>query len=301
MQQETERASFLARLLSPPTLRELLRDPGTALLLATLLVELPTVLARGLLLILARLLLLLLSGLPASAIPFDAITWIVLSVPIWSLLGAAGVWGGGWWWRVQVGGRAPSERERAAYEDAIAALAEAAEDELALPSSWFVVDEELPQACVTGSSLCLSRPLLESESLEAVIAHELGHIRSADGRLTAALNRLILLPGAEREPKPRPFSFIRLLLRLARGGLGIRLLSPLWGNYWRAREYRADAYAVSLGQGDELAAFLQSNALPFDRPVPFLIFTEQTHPPTELRIDRINHLIEERREQEAAA
>ena len=49
----------------------------------------------------------------------------------------------------------------------------------------------------------LSRGLLESEYLPAVLAHELGHLHSSDGKLTAAINRLIInpLPRA-REKQP---------------------------------------------------------------------------------------------------
>ena len=41
---------------------------------------------------------------------------------------------------------------------------------------------------------CLSRGRLESDHLPAVLAHELGHLASTDGRLTAALNRLVIHP-----------------------------------------------------------------------------------------------------------
>ena len=86
------------------------------------------------------------------------------------------------------------------------------------------------------------------------------------------------------------FGFLRFLFivsLLAKGGLGLWLTGPLWGRYWRAREYHADQYAKSLGQADELADFLEVHALIHDNPIPFLWLTEHTHPPTELRIDRL--------------
>jgi Zn-dependent protease with chaperone function len=61
----------------------------------------------------------------------------------------------------------------------------------------------------------------------------------------------------------------------------------LWGSYWREREYLADGYAASVGQAHELADFLELHALVHDHPVPFIWLTEHTHPPTELRIDRL--------------
>jgi Zn-dependent protease with chaperone function len=79
----------------------------------------------------------------------------------------------------------------------------------------------------------------------------------------------------------------RATLRFANGGFGLWLTRPLWGAYWRAREYRADAYAASLGQADELADFLETHTLIHDHPVPFVWLTEETHPPSELRIDRL--------------
>jgi len=73
----------------------------------------------------------------------------------------------------------------------------------------------------------------------------------------------------------------------AKGGLGLRITGPILGRYWRGREYKADQYAASLGQADELADFLEVHALIHDHPVPFIWLTEHTHPPTELRINRL--------------
>ncbi|MGH2834155.1 MAG: M48 family metalloprotease, partial [Solirubrobacteraceae bacterium] len=80
----------------------------------------------------------------------------------------------------------------------------------------------------------------------------------------------------------------RTALRCCRGGLGLWLLKPLWAHQWRENEYIADQYAVTLGQADELADFLEVNALIHDQPVPFTWLSDHTHPPTELRIDRLH-------------
>jgi hypothetical protein len=85
-----------------------------------------------------------------------------------------------------------------AYNDAIDLLQSHSSTRLPLPQSWFVIDTPPPDAAVSGNTLMLSRGLLESDHLPAVIAHELGHLATPDGRLTAALNRLIL---------PRPGRF----------------------------------------------------------------------------------------------
>jgi Zn-dependent protease with chaperone function len=162
----------------------------------------------------------------------------------------------------------------------------------------------------------LSRGLMESDHLPAVLAHELGHLATPDGRLTAAINRLVLLPPrpprrerTENEPtddKPqiglvfhderilltilgvRLFTWtVKKTLRFLNGGFGLWLTSPLWGAYWRGREYKADAYAAKLGQADDLADFLENHALIHDHPVPYIWLTEHTHPPVELRIDKL--------------
>ncbi len=44
-----------------------------------------------------------------------------------------------------------------------------------------------------------------------------------------------------------------------------------------------------LGQGDELAQFLENHALMHDSPIPWIWLTDISHPPTELRIDRLTH------------
>ena len=72
-----------------------------------------------------------------------------------------------------------------------------------------------------------------------------------------------------------------------RGGLGVRLLGPAWAVWWREREYAADHYAKNLGYGEELAEYLEEGPLFFDRPVPFIWASLHTHPPVELRIDRL--------------
>lgn len=54
-----------------------------------------------------------------------------------------------------------------------------------------------------------------------------------------------------------------------------------------APAHQADSYAASLGQAEQLAEFLDLNALPWDLPIPFVWLTEASHPPTEHRIDRL--------------
>jgi Zn-dependent protease with chaperone function len=187
---------------------------------------------------------------------------------------------GGWFWQQQSGGRAPSQRERLLYDDAIAVL-RAADSGLRPPRRWFVLDEPFINAAAYASTLMLTRGLLESGYLEPVLAHELGHLNSSDSRLTAALHRLTTPP---RRHLGFPFATIGFP---ASGGLGIWLTRMPWAAYWRAREFAADQYAAKLGQGQALARFLDTNALENDLPVPFMWLTEHSHPATEHRIDRL--------------
>jgi Zn-dependent protease with chaperone function len=245
-----------------------------------------------------------------SALGAEGLVDLALIPTGWAIFALVTPYGGGWWWAQNLGGREPSERERTAYEDAIELLVSHARGPVRLPSFWFVVDIPQPDAAVCGDALMLSRGLIESDFLPAVVAHELGHLNTSDGKLTAAINRLIINPlplrRRQKEPGERPGVLAasdRLLLGItffgafiwltrkvvgfAKGGFALRILAPLWGSYWRKREYAADRYAAALGQSEELADFLEIRALIHDHPVPLIWLTEHTHPPTELRIDKL--------------
>jgi Zn-dependent protease with chaperone function len=247
-----------------------------------------------------------------------ASAWLELSLipTLWSMLALASPYGTSWWWKQRMGGRRPSGREQLAYHDAADLLQAQTREPLVLPRSWFVIDTPTPDAAVCGETLMLSRGLVESDHLPAVLAHELGHLATPDGKLTAAINRLVLLPprpprheqagheqasdapqaGVEIRDERIVLTLfaIRVLtwtvkktLKLINGGLGLWLTGPLWGVYWRRREYEADAYAARLGQADELADFLEVHALIHDHPVSYIWLTEHAHPPVELRIDKL--------------
>jgi Zn-dependent protease with chaperone function len=190
---------------------------------------------------------------------------------------------GGWLWQQQSGGRAPSERERLIYDDALDRLAQA-NPGLRAPQRWFVLDEPVLNAAVYANTLMLTRGLIESGYLEPTLAHELGHLNSSDGRLTAALHRLTVPP---RNRLRFPLKTLGLIFS---GGMGVWVMRVPWAAYWRAREYQADAYAATLGQGQALASFLDTNALENDLPIPFMWLTQTSHPYTEHRIDKLHQL-----------
>jgi Zn-dependent protease with chaperone function len=270
--------------------RPSLQVSGLLLYLLTVVIEAPVMLLRLCLVFFFVEVPLRIAGDPPLSIVLLCL--IALAPTLWSMFALISPAGSGWWWRQYTGGREPSQRERLAYQDAVERLQAESLKPLRLPSSWFVVDEQFPNASACGDSLMLSRGLLETEHPGCVLGHELNHLGSLDGRINLALNRLVIhqapRPSKDPEDAGRP-SGERRIIRFARGGLALRITAPLWGRYWRGREYAADAYAASLGQADKFADFLEINALSDDRPIPFIALTDTGHPYTELRIDRLRN------------
>jgi Zn-dependent protease with chaperone function len=205
-----------------------------------------------------------------------AIGYAPLAISILTLLHPYG----GWLWQAACGGRAPSAREQATYEQALHGLLSRSL-ETRRPHRWFITDENVLQAAVYGDTLMITCGLLASPSLPAVLAHELGHINTSDGALTAALHRLTTPPRRELRLPWRAISFF------ATGEIASSMLRLPWSHYWRQREFVADAYAAKLGQRQALADFLQANVLDHDLPVPFPWLSSHSHPSTEHRIERL--------------
>jgi Zn-dependent protease with chaperone function len=226
-----------------------------------------------------------------------AILWVLTEIADWSLpihfLALVAGWGplvisvatlilplGGWWWEQQSGARSPSEREQATFDAAFSELTRE-DPTLRPPRRWCVLDTQDANASVYADTLMVTRGLLENPFFPAVLAHELGHLNSIDGRLTAAIHRLTTPP---RTPVRFPF---RTIVFLATGRVAMALTRTPWAMYWRRREQIADEYAAQLGQGPTLAAFLDTHALDGDMPTPFKAFGDTSHPWTEHRIDHL--------------
>jgi Zn-dependent protease with chaperone function len=283
------------------------RDLMAALSAATgLLLYGLTFLGEGMLGAVARWLLAWLGAATAGAIvplgpSAGQIAWVAALAPLAWLALALLRPGGGWLWRRRLGARRPTADEALAIGDAQTMLR--AVDPSVPEAEVCVLDDPLPAALVRGRSIVLSRGLLESDATPAVYAHELGHIRSLDARLTEALERLELWgdPLGPIEPRrgaqsPRGrddrsggllLGCLRWLVRLAGGGCAESLLRPLWSAYWRHREHAADVYAASLGQAEDLARHLAEQELPFDPPQRRLLLNRAEHPPVALRIERL--------------
>ncbi|HET9186014.1 MAG TPA: M48 family metalloprotease [Solirubrobacterales bacterium] len=264
---------------------------GLALYLLTLLVE--AVLAAGTRWVLACLGADALRSLRPLGLGVEQLAFLIALGPLAVSMLALVRPGRGCLFRRKIGARRPSTEEASALSDALALL------RVKLPGAraW-VHDNPLPSAAVRGRALFLSRGLIESDSLPAVLAHELGHLTSFDARLTEALDRLSLLApadpataDAEDAEGTRPggllYGLAAALLRLAAGGIGERLLGPGWAAYWRSREYAADAHAARLGAGIDLAEHLRGFEQPLDLPRRVWPFDHAHHPPIALRIERL--------------
>ena len=196
----------------------------------------------------------------------------------------------------------PTPKSRLILVDDAWRLLRAVEPGIPEACAVYLLDDPIPAGAARGRSVVLSRGLLESDSLAPVLAHELGHTGSLDGRLTEALDRLKLWgeppgpadPRAEAAGQPIGqehrgiiSGLIRLIFLLAGGGCAARLLAPLWAAYWRGREYAADAFAASLGQGEDLARHLADLEQAVDFPRRRFPFDLAEHPPVAHRIERL--------------
>jgi Zn-dependent protease with chaperone function len=213
--------------------------------------------------------------------------------------------------RLSLGARDPSRREREKVLPALEQIEEQAPGSIRAPDYWYVLDSPELNGYAIGSTLYVTRELINSSHLAAVVAHELGHFNSADSRLILANQRFILpfafllkqidqkiiVPGmwivtglTQEQYSPRTDYLISLLVlmlsfifSLMAGGFGLLVLNPLWVWYWRQREYDADHFAAECGMAQPLVDYLEQHQY-FDVAQPFFL---SAHPYTELRIDRL--------------
>lgn len=153
-----------------------------------------------------------------------------------------------------------------------------------------MLDDNSPNAAVTADAVMLNRGLVDSGWLECLLAHELFHLNSLDGKITAARNRLVLKRNTTKPIEPSRTALgmlLQLATLLARGGSGLLLTRGFWGAWERSREFLADQYAAQLGQAADLKEFLETEALLYDRPAPYGWLQQNSHPPTELRIEAL--------------
>jgi hypothetical protein len=161
---------------------------------------------------------------------------------------------------------------------------------------------------VIGTDLFLAKCLLHDSRkyLPAVLAHALGWVNTADGRLVMALRRLVVAPvyllsWALNETAPGNMimrsvgsqgyvgfitvSILNGMLALSGGGWGAYLLTPWWSKYWNeVAAYRHDAFAKAIGQKQGMIDYLEHHSL-FTVATPYSLFAEESD--VEMRIDAL--------------
>jgi Zn-dependent protease with chaperone function len=193
----------------------------------------------------------------------------------------------GRWWEISTGGRPPEQDEQEAFEDAIQELREY-DPKLRVPRHWFVAEDPALNAAAYAKTMRVDRGLLESPyATAAVIAHELGHLNTGDGRFASAIQLTLLAD----MPTPSLYPLWSLPLRglawFASGTAVLGFMENPWEMYWRSREFAADQYAARLGQGPALASTLEHDAMPYERPIPRMRYSRATHPYTKQRIAKL--------------
>lgn len=192
----------------------------------------------------------------------------------------------GRWWEISSGGRPPEQDEREAFDDAIGQLQEVDPD-LRAPKHWFVAEDPSCNAAAYAKTMRVDRGLLESPYAAAVIAHELGHLNSSDGRLSSAIRLMLITETPTPTIRPLWSLPFRGLAWIASGTAVLRFMDNSWEMYWRSREFAADQYAARLGQGSQLSLHLEQEALPYERPIHRMRYSRATHPYTKPRIARL--------------
>ena len=176
----------------------------------------------------------------------------------------------------------------------------------------YVVDDPMPNAYALGkNSIGISRTLLlryPDSEIEAVLAHELGHLHYGDsmhlrlfltlslvGQAVLFIYRVFagLLSGLSRIPIPFvniAFLFFSWIIRSQNWICQILLIAPLsFGALFGARkmEYRADKFAFSIGHGTGLYYYLYRVLDTPNSSTGILRLLNSTHPSTAERIRRI--------------
>lgn len=224
---------------------------------------------------------------------------------LWSFANLLGLRGGNRFTPWALGARRPSDRERDAIVQALTTIRTRAQRHIQGPSHWYVIDAIEERAFVIGTTLYVTRQLLRSKHLTALLAHELGFVNAISGRMVLALRRLVvppiyLLSYALRQLAPGNLPItststsggyaaavtawvVSALLAAAGGGLGEFVLYPLWVGFWRTQVYEADRFAAELGFAQGLIDYLEQHEF-FDVAVPYFFTPE---PYVELRIDEL--------------
>jgi hypothetical protein len=228
----------------------------------------------------------------AQSFPFYIVGLIFAFVPVaWGTFALLGLPSGGILTRYELQACAPSAQEREMVERALAELL-TIHPGIRRPRAWFVTKTIQPATLAVGSTLYISSDLLQKDRqyLIGYLAHALGHFNAIDSRLVEALIRLKIRAllfltyalgslglSAFRRRAGLTWNFagreagvfmamLEIVLTLIAGGLGLRIISPLWRRYFYTCEYAADGFGASLGQGEILARIVDDHNTPLDVP-----------------------------------
>ena len=242
---------------------------GIALYIGSLVGELPAIIARAFILFIFLELYFLIGSVPllTQVDLLSSLGWWIFFIAIYPVLFSLATLlflpsGGGLLMRREMNARKPSDRERNAISQALDVLT-LDRPGVERPKRFYVVNALDQNAYVVGTTLYVAKGLFDTPWFIPLIAHELGHLNSLDGRLTVAARRMVF-PGLFRFGgyllRTRPAGcmslFYGLLFMVLSGGMGLAVSSWFWHLYLRRREYAADDYAASLGQAMPLADYL---------------------------------------------
>jgi heat shock protein HtpX len=254
-----------------------------------------------------------------EALPY----WSAVAVIVIGAISASPI--GVWFARLFYPIRQPTRREAAvlsaAFERVQAAYARRYKRRL--KAKLYLLDDPMLQAIALGSgTIAVTRGALEvaeDDELVGVLAHEAAHLHHGDSSVRLALIGMTGITTVQGLWVPAwMVIFLVLLVFAGLKGVLFTWVTPLifvaplilaagmWVNVaviWvvmlmlrfadRSVEYRADRFAGDLGFGPGLVGFLDRLAgMDANSEHRFLVMYLQSHPPTALRIDRLEQLQE---------
>jgi Zn-dependent protease with chaperone function len=254
------------------------------------------------------------SGLANNAWAILIVTLLIAYANILvSLLAFAGFGGGSLLTRFVLGAREPSTREREQLMEVFRQMADGVDFPIRSFSKLYIIDSTMAYANLIGTTLYISSTAIRGRHLQPLVAHEFGHLHHGDGSLILALRRLVFPPFSlfisgirdfstnrpDYKPSVKAFdamqifysmlnAFIFFSIAFIGGGIGVWVMSWAWANYFRKRDYAADAFGAQLGYRDPLLEYLEQGTF-YDTSVPYMLGWQ---PSNELRIDRLLRLTE---------
>lgn len=185
--------------------------------------------------------------------------------------------------------------------------------------SWNVIESAGVFAFTYGRAIFISRGAFTDSVFNALVAHELGHLKRGNGVMLQALhsftypffNHLLFNPSSiqrgmiDLSEQRQNANFLlsgfvanltTTLFTIIFGGFGVQMLARWWSRYFIHEDYQADEYAVSLGFGYELMSYLE-NTRDFDTNLPLF---NRWRGYTRVRLEKIQELIQSKLSKQTA-